>query len=56
VRAVLLVICNATFPAVTPHGKLKASQNQPEQNRAGVKSALASAEGTLGADFARLMR
>jgi transcriptional regulator len=38
------------------HGKLKASQNQPEQNRAGVKSALASAEGTLSADFARLMR
>ena len=37
-------------------GKLKASQNQPEQNRAGVKAALADAEGTLGPAFSRLMR
>lgn len=37
-------------------GKLKASQNHPEQNRAAVKAALADAEGTLGPDFARLMR
>jgi transcriptional regulator len=37
-------------------GKLKASQNQPEQNRAGVKAALAEAEGTLGPAFSRLMR
>lgn len=37
-------------------GKLKASQNQPEQNRVAVKAALADAEGTLGPDFSRLMR
>lgn len=36
-------------------GKLKASQNHPESNRAGVKAALAAATGSLGADFARLM-
>jgi transcriptional regulator len=37
-------------------GKLKASQNQPEQNRAGVKAALADADGTPGPAFSRLMR
>jgi transcriptional regulator len=37
-------------------GKLKASQNQPEQNRAGVKAALALENGTLGPAFAVLMR
>lgn len=36
-------------------GKLKASQNQPEPNRAGVKAALANAEGTAGSAFAKLM-
>lgn len=40
----------------TLSGKLKASQNQPEQNRAGVKAALASAEGTLGPALSGLMR
>lgn len=36
-------------------GKLKASQNHPEPNRAGVKAALAGATDTLGRDFAKLI-
>jgi transcriptional regulator len=36
-------------------GKLKASQNHPEQNRAGVKAALAATASTLGQDLAKLI-
>jgi transcriptional regulator len=36
-------------------GKLKASQNHPEPNRAGVKAALAATASTLGQDLAKLI-
>lgn len=37
-------------------GKLKASQNQPEKNRAGVKAALEGGEGTQDRAMARFIR
>jgi len=36
-------------------GKLKASQNQPEKNRAGVKAGLEAGDGTQGREMARLI-
>lgn len=55
VERLMAGIVGVEITIATLSGKLKANQNHPEPNRAGVKAGLAVAAGTLGAEFARLM-